>query len=110
MKYFCIDEISDFDLAKITDFLKQDAMSSGLERIFWVKIPDNHLSREQAEEDTHKPYVFAVECGKDWIKAELFIRTLGDFKGIYQEYCTPSQRDFIVEYIEGMINHLNIKT
>ena len=46
----------------------------------------------------------------DISEAELFIRTLGDFKGIYQEYCTPSQRDFIAEYIETMINELNIST
>ena len=110
MRYFLIDEITDSDLKRIKVILKQDAMSSGLEQVFWVEVPDSHLSREQAEQDDHKPYLFAVECGKDWIKAELFIRTLGDFKGVHQGYCTASQREYKVEYIEGMIKELEIGT
>ena len=110
MKYFFIDEISDSDLIKIEKFLKLNAASSGLEKIFWIELPVNYLRKEQADHDGQKPYVFAVECGKDWIKAEFFIRTLGDFKGIYQEYCTPLQREFIAEYIENIINELGVKT
>ena len=110
MKYFLIDEISDSDLKKIEDFLKSNAVSSGLEKVFWIEISDHCLSKEQADQVNHKPYVFSVECGKDWIKAELFIRSLGNFQGEYQGYCTSVQKDFIAEYIESMIQELDIKT
>ena len=110
MRYLLIDEITDSDLLKIEDFLKKNGLSSGIEKVFWIEVPDNRLSREQAGQETHKPYVFAVECGKDWIKAELFLRTLRNFNGIYQDYCTLSQQNFILEYIENIIKELNIGT
>ena len=110
MKYFLIDEIADSDLDKIVSFLKQEAMSSGLEKVFWIEVPGNRLSKEQSGQDKLKPYVFAIELGNDWIKGELFLRSLGDFKGEYQGYCTSDQRDFILEYIESMINELGIST
>ena len=110
MKYFLIDEISDTDIEQIVNFLKLNAVSSGLEKIFWIEMPDNYLRKKQADQEKQKPYVFSVECGKDWIKAELFIRSLGDFKGIYQEYCTQSQREYIGVYLENMIQELDITT
>jgi hypothetical protein len=110
LKYYFIDEITASDIEKIEAFLKRNTVSSCLDKVFWIDVPDNLLTKEQLGHKKQKPYVFSVELGKDCLKAELFLRSLGDFKGIYQKYCTLSQRDFILEYIEGMIAKLNIRT
>lgn len=110
MRSYLIDEISYPDMKKIDEFLKENAIKSDLEKIFWVKIPEDILNEIQFQHHNCQPYFFALELGQDWIKLEFFLRNLKNFKCECSGYCTNQQRDFILEYAQGMIKELGIKT
>jgi hypothetical protein len=110
MRAYLLDEISASDMEKITLYLKERSIRSRLNSIFWVEIPEDLLSGVQYEHKSCKPYVFAVELGDDWFKAELFIRALEGMGCNCQHYATPQQREFIFNFSQAMIDALNVQT
>jgi hypothetical protein len=110
MRSYFIDEISPSHLEKIEAYLNEHALSSDLNEIFWVKLPDGLLTEPQSKHRDCHPYVFAIELGRDWIKAECLIRSLNNMKCEAQAYCDPRQWDFITKYIHGIIKDLGIQT
>ena len=110
MRSYMIDEISKPDMEKIDAHLSRHAMKSGLEKIFWVKIPEDILSPVQFQHKDCQPHVFAVELGTDWIKLEFFVRTLKGFRCQCSSYSSSSQRDFICNYADQLVETLQIRT
>ncbi len=97
-------------MEKITVYLKEKSIRSRLNSIFWVEIPEELLSATQYEHMDCRPFVFAVESGDDWLKAEFFVRTLEGMGCDCQSYATPQQREFILDFSHTMIDALNIRT
>ena len=110
MRTYLIDEIVSSELEKINVFLKENAISSNLDHLFWVRMPDDLLSETQFEHKNCRPHVFAVELGQDWIKLELFVRTLKSIRCDCPAYSTPIQRDYIFKFGDGIIEQLKIRT
>jgi len=110
MRYYLIDEISYSDMEKINKFLKQNAIRSELEKLFWVKIPADLLNDIQFQHVECGPHVFAVELGTDWIRMEFFIRNQKDLRCTCQGYCTPLQRNFVLNFAQKTIEDLGIRT
>ena len=110
MRAYLIDEISPTDIEKISLFLNQNSSQSSLDAIFWVEIPEDLLTGIQFKHQTCKPHVLAVETGDNWLKAELFVRSLNTMRCDCQSYCSPQQREFILSFIQHMMDSLNIDT
>lgn len=110
MKYYLADEITPSDIKKIDTFLRKNAFVSDLERLFWVELPTDYLNEEQSLHTDCQPHRFAIELGNDWIRAELFIRTQNSLLCPCGGYCNTKQRDFIFNYMEEIIDRLNIRT
>lgn len=110
MRAYVIDEIRAQEMEKVRAYLKQHAIRSSLEQIFWVQIPDDLLNETQYLHTQCRPHVFAVELGPDWIKLELFVRTLKSMRCDCPAYCTPIQRDHIFRFADGIIEQLKIRT
>ena len=110
MRGYLIDELSPSNIQKIREFLREHAIRSSLDHIFWERIPDDLLSETQFQHSKCRPHVFAVELGQDWVKLELFVRTLKSMRCDCPGYSTPQQRNFILNFADGMIEQLNIDT
>jgi hypothetical protein len=110
MKSYLIDEISGQEIIKIRDFLKKNAISSGVDGLFWIKFPDDILTQTQFEHVECKPHVFAIELGHDWIKFEFFVRSLKKMKCLCPDFCTNQQRNHVIKFADNMINSLGINT
>ena len=110
MRYYLIDEISLSDMEKIYEFLKHNAISSRMVKVFWVPIPKELLSDMQFQHRDCQPHLFAIELGTDQMKVEFFIRNLNNLNCQCQSYCTPEQRDFILNFSQKMIGQLGIGT
>lgn len=110
MRGYLIDELSPSKIEEIREFLGEHAIGSSLDQIFWVRIPDDLLSEIQFQHSKCKPHVFAVELGQDWVKLELFVRTLKSLRCECPGYCTGQQRNFILNFADGMIEKLEIHT
>jgi hypothetical protein len=110
MKTYLIDEISSPDMEKIKGFLTRNALKSGMDGIFWVKVPSDLLSERQHQHEACQPHVFAVELGRGFVKLELYIRSLVNLRCTCPALSTPDQRNFIFRYADGMIDRLHIRT
>ncbi len=110
MRTYLIDELSPSKTEKIREFLEEHAIRSSLDQIFWVRIPDDLLSEMQFQHSQCRPHVFAVELGSDWVKLELFVRTQKGMRCDCPGYCTGQQRNFILNFADGMIKQLSIDT
>ena len=110
MRAYLIDEIFPPDMEKIKGFLKENAIKSNLEQIFWAKIPEEFLNPIQLEHSQCRPHVFSVELGADWVKAELFVRSKITMQCTCPGYCNKQQRNYVHNFLDGMIEQLHITT
>ena len=110
MKAYIIDEISPSDMEKIKGFLRGDFIKSGMDKVFWVPLPDHLLTGAQAEHADCLPLVFAVELGSDWIKFEFFLRTLKRMRCTCPGYCTEAQKDYVMKLADDLLDKLAIQT
>lgn len=110
MRAVLIDEIRKREMEHVRAFLNEHAIRSSLDQIFWVRIPDDLLNETQYLHTQCQPHVFAVELGPDWIKLELFVRTLKSMRCDCPAYCTPIQRDYIFRFADRLIEQLKIGT
>jgi hypothetical protein len=110
MKSYLVDEIGKEDVKRIHQFLREKALSSGLDSLFWVKVANPLLSPIQQSHLPCHPHVFAIETGQTFLKAELYLRTLRDMRCPCQDYCTPAQAHFVIEWINEMLEELSIRT
>jgi len=108
VKSYLLDEISAPNMEVIRKYLEENAIKSGMEKIFWVQIPNDLLSTIQYEHKECQPYAFAVELGKDWIRLEFLIRSLTHMQCHCSGYCTEEQRNFLIGFADKMIDTLNI--
>ena len=110
MKSYYVDEISTSDLDKINSYLDDNAIASGMERLFWVEFPSDLLTGVHSEHSECKPHRFAIETGDTWIRAEFFVRTSVKFRCDCNVCCSENQKIFIMNYIDHMINELSVRT
>jgi hypothetical protein len=110
VKSYLIDEIAASDLMRVHEFLRGKAIHSGVESLFWVKVPSSLLTPLQQEHLPCQPRVFAFETGQKFVKAELFLRTLRDMRCPCQDYCTPQQVHFVIEWVNEILKDLSIRT
>ena len=110
MRSYLIDEISPSDLQRIAEFLKLNAIQSGLGKICWVPLPLHLLSPKQARHPRCQPHVLAAELGVNWIKLEFFVRSMSGVGCECQGYCTPEQERFVLHWAQELIRHLSLET
>ena len=110
MRSYLIDEIHPSDMAKVRDFLTNNALPSEIGEIFWVPVPDDLLSEKQYHHRECRPHVLAVELGNNWVKLECFVRSLKIMRCECQAYCTLQQTLFLINFAHHMLEDLDIKT
>ncbi len=110
MRSYLIDEISPSDIEKIHAFLKENSVSSSLDQLFWVMIPQDLLSETQYRHRDCQPHVFAVELGEDWLKMEFLVRSLNNMQCTCPGYSTKQQQNFIINFALGILKQLDIGT
>ena len=110
MRSYMIDEIKASDIENINAFLNENAVSSGLDRLFWVEIPQDLLGEIQFQHKDCQPHVFAVELGDDWVRMEFLIRSMKNMQCTCPAYCTEQQQRFIINFALGMLEQLDVST
>lgn len=110
MRSYYIDEIQKNDIERINLYLKEHAERSGVDRLFWIRVPDDVLNRLQWEHEACRPHVLAVELGDTWLKFELFVRNRTNINCACCDYATREQTRFILNFAETMIQALEIQT
>ena len=109
MRQFVIDELSREERANIESYLKRTLKPGPLSGIFWVEVPRDLLSGEQQSHEECGPYFFAVELEDESVTFELLIRSQSNLHCSCIAYATPPQRDFILRFVDRMLQEEKIK-
>lgn len=110
MRSYLIDEVLPADIQRVETFLKENAIASGIDGLFWIRFPEELLNDIQHRHADCQPHVFAVELGKNWIRLELLARSLNAMRCECQVYCTSGQIAFVTDFAHKMLDDLHIRT
>jgi hypothetical protein len=109
MRQFLVDEIPRRQMEEIESYLKEKALPSGLEKIYWLEVPEHLLSEIQREHRECGSHYLAIETGKDFLKFEFLVRGRRRLRCDCVQYATPAQETFLLLFAQRLIQDLDLK-
>ncbi len=110
MRQYMIDELNKKELEEIRRYLDSHLECSGLEGLYWIRMPDDILSADQYQHQGCQPFCTAVELGDKWVKFEMLVRSRRQIKCSCISYATGQQRGFILKFADRMLDEIGITT
>jgi hypothetical protein len=108
MRQFLVDEIPRRKIGEIEAYLKEKAEPSGLDKVYWLKIPEDLLTPTQKEHDACGPHYLAVELGRDFLKFEFLVRCRERLRCDCIQYATRDQESFLFKFAQDLIAALDL--
>ena len=110
MRHLLFDEISSSDMERLEKHLQQHAEAGPIDQVYFVEFPDDLLAGDQRIHENCRPYCFALETGKSWIKIELLVRSRNTLHCSCIQYTNREQTDFILRFSERLIRECDLRT
>ena len=89
--------------------LTEKGFKGPLEHIFYIPFPYEMLTDEQQQHVNEcGPYTLILETGRNWLKLELLVRGRGKLRCSCIRYCTPEQRQQMLDFLDNFIRELDI--
>ena len=78
MRQYVVSEITPDEMERLTKLLTDRGCAAGVEGIFWLPVPEEHLTDIQKEHaEQCGPHVMALETNGDSVGLELLVRAKG---------------------------------
>lgn len=103
MRQYVIDELRIEDYEKIKAYLDGRFDVSEIPGIYWIPLDPDYLTDIQASHIDCQPYYFAADLEPGRIACELLVRTKKKIKCECIEYATIEQRNWIIRFIDTII-------
>ncbi|OQY11427.1 MAG: hypothetical protein B6I31_04945 [Desulfobacteraceae bacterium 4572_19] len=110
MKQYVIDDIRLEDYGKIKDYLGETYGKPDLGGIYWIPLLQELLTDVQAEHKGCHPLVFAVDLSEKRLECEFLVRTKKSMRCDCMGYATLTQRNWLIDYIDTMLEKLGVIT
>ncbi|MEN8257489.1 MAG: hypothetical protein ABFS09_06465 [Thermodesulfobacteriota bacterium] len=108
MRQFVIDELSAQERDNLDSYLKKSLKSGPMLGMFWLQLPEDLWSKAQKGHDECGPFYFGVELSKDKLIVELLVRSESNLHCSCISYATPSQREYVLGFVDTMIGEEHI--
>ena len=108
MKQYVIDDIGQADYEKMKKYLDDNFKDPSMDGIYWIPIDEEFLDDVQTEHDECQPFYFAVEAVPDRIVFELLVRTKNRMRCDCMKYANESQRNWLIEVVDSLLQKLEI--
>lgn len=109
MRQYRIDELSREERANIENYLRRTLKSSPVEGVFWIEVPQDLLGAEQRGHDDCGPFYMGVILEAEAICFEMLIRSRTNLHCSCIAYATEAQRDFVLRFIDKMLQEERIR-
>lgn len=109
MKQYVIDQLRESDYDDILDFLNKNTEKTALEGLYWVELPKNLYSPIQNDHKDCQSFYFAVNLTLNSVAFEFLIRSRQIIRCSCISYATPKQKDYIMQFADGMLEKLNLQ-
>jgi len=104
MRQIVIDELSPMERDNLDSYLKRSLKQGPMIGLYWITLTPDLLSPAQHGHDRCGPFCLAVEVERDSVRFELLVRSQANLHCSCIAYATPVQRQFVLDFIDGMIN------
>jgi hypothetical protein len=109
MRQYVIDQLSREEQANIGSYLKRTLKPGPMEGLYWIEVPRDLLSGDQRSHKDCGPFFFAVELEAESVCFELLIRGHSNLHCSCIAYATPAQRDFVLRFVDQMLEEEQIQ-
>lgn len=109
MRQYIIDQLSREERANIESYLKRTLAPGPVEGLFWIEVPQDLLAEDQRGHEDCGPFFFAVELGEESACFELLVRSQLNLHCSCIAYATAAQRDFILRFVDQMLEEEQIR-
>jgi len=109
MRQILIDELSKEEQDNLESYLKRTLKCGPMEGMFWLTLPDDLLAAAQHGHEECGPFFFGIELGRNKLIAEFLVRSQSNLHCSCISYATPAQRQFLLQFLDGMLAEEHIK-
>ena len=110
MKQYVVDEIRAEDYKQIKTFLDKECGKSEIEGIYWIPVPEPLLTSLQTSHSSCQPFYVALDLEPGRLCCELLIRTKQRMRCDCMGYANEEQRNWIVGWVDRVLEQLEIIT
>lgn len=103
MRQYYLDELSFLEHDNLDSFFKRTLKASVLGDVFWLEIPQDLLSPAQLEHPDCGPFYFSVILEDTSVRFEFLVRSSHNMHCSCIAWATPAQRQFLLDFIDKMI-------
>lgn len=87
----------------IDSYLKRTLQPGPMIGLYWIVLPADLYSGAQQGHDEHGPFYLAVEVEQSLVRFELLVRSQSNLHCTCIAYASPTQRQFVLDLIDRMI-------
>lgn len=109
MRALVIDELSTLERDNLESFLKRTLKPGPMLGIYWLVLPPDLLGEAQQGHDACGPFYLAVELEETRLCFELLVRSTANLHCHCITYADPAQRQFVLEFIDRMLEEEQIR-
>jgi hypothetical protein len=109
MRQLVIDELSPMERDNIDSYLKRTLKPGPVIGLYWLPLPPDLLSPIQHEHRQCSPFHIGIEMERDQVRFEFLVRSTGKLHCPCTAYATPRQRQFIIDFIDRMLEEEHIR-
>jgi hypothetical protein len=109
MRQLVVDELSREERANLDSYLKRTVKKGGMEGMFWLPLPAELLAEAQQGHDACGPFFFGMELAEKKLIVELLVRSESNLHCSCISYATRPQRNFVLDFLDRMLEEEQIK-
>lgn len=103
MRQYVIDELSFLEHDNLDNYLKRTLKPGPIGGVFWLEVPRDLLAPAQIEHQKCGPFYFSVVLEKTDLRVEFLVRSSHNMHCSCITWATPKQRQFVLDFIDNMI-------
>ena len=109
MRQIVVDQLSREERDNLDSYLKRTLKPGPLEGVYWMTVPQDLLGEAQQGHEKCGPFCVAVELEEETIRFELLVRSQANLHCSCIAHATPAQRDFVLRFVDTMLEEEQIR-
>ena len=109
MRQIMVDQLTREERDNLDSYLKRTLKPGPLDGLYWMTVPQDLLGEAQQGHDNCGPFYVAVDLEEETMRVELLIRSQSNLHCSCIAYATPAQRDFVLQFVDTMLEEEHIR-
>ena len=108
MRQYVVDELRKNEIERVAQYLNTKCEAGGVNRLYWLQIPDDLLSEVQLRHRDCAPFCIGVEITEDSVIFEMLVRSRQKLRCSCIAYASDQQRQFILNFADRLLRETEI--